>query len=67
MLQFDNNNVSNIPVIVIASDRAHYLYRSLLPFSIRLLCERFIIFLYGQYINGIIIKCSFKNILCYEI
>jgi len=27
MLQLDNNMVSNIPVIVVASDRVHYLYR----------------------------------------
>jgi len=33
---------------------------------IRLVCEKFI-FPYEQYINGIVIKCSIYNVLCYEI
>jgi len=34
---------------------------------IRSVCEKFAIFPYGQYINGIDIKCGFKNVLCCEI
>jgi len=28
---------------------------------IRLMCKKLTIFLYGQYMNGIVIKCSFKT------
>ena len=34
---------------------------------IRLMREKLTVFTYRQYIDGIVIKCSFKNILCYEI
>jgi len=30
-------------------------------------CEKFTMFPYGQYINGIVIKMRFKNLLCYEV
>jgi len=30
-------------------------------------CEKLTIFPYGQYINGIVIKSGFKNVLCYKI
>jgi len=32
-----------------------------------LVCEKFTIFPYGQCIDGIVIKCVLKNVLCYEI
>jgi len=43
-------------------------FRSASPKEKRIrLFEKFTIFPCGQYIKGIAIKCSFKNLHCYEI
>ena len=56
MFQIVDNEVFNVPVVVIASDRPHYLYRYVLYPS-------FEIYVVGLYIS-IVIPCKIYVLIC---